>query len=82
MSLTLASAGSMVWFISAWAALAAVSVQYITARGLHYVDWPRLNKPDEAIYYGAYTAPSQRVLLTPIVQRGLASTRAARAAAR
>lgn len=26
--------------------------QYIVARGLFYVNWSRLNKPDEAIYYG------------------------------
>ena len=48
----------MTWFIVMWAVLATVSFQYIVARGLFYVNWPRLNKPDEAIYYGeSCTAP-------------------------
>ena len=51
-------AGPMTWFIVMWAVLATVSFQYIVARGLFYVNWPRLNKPDEAIYYGeSCTAP-------------------------
>ncbi len=42
----------MFYFSTFWSVVAAFAFQYIVARGLFYVDWPRLNKPDEAIFYG------------------------------
>lgn len=46
------SATSMTYFIAAWIVIATVSFNYMVARGIDYVDWPRLNRPEESIYYG------------------------------
>ncbi|EPQ32453.1 uncharacterized protein PFL1_00649 [Pseudozyma flocculosa PF-1] len=38
-------------FLLLWSLVAAASFQYMVARGLDYVAWPTLNRPDGTIFY-------------------------------
>lgn len=45
------SALSHVYFFTLWLVVAIGSAQYMVSRGLDYVAWPTLNRPDETIFY-------------------------------
>ena len=45
------SAGKGHYFALVWVLVALFSAQYMVARGLDYVAWPTLNRPDEVIFY-------------------------------
>lgn len=42
---------SHVYFFTLWFVVAIGSAQFIISRGLDYVAWPTLNRPDETIFY-------------------------------
>lgn len=42
---------SLVYYFMIWLSFASLSLLYIFMHGVHYVSWPRLNPPVEAIYY-------------------------------
>ncbi|CBQ67575.1 probable SAC1-recessive suppressor of secretory defect [Sporisorium reilianum SRZ2] len=42
---------SHVYFFTLWLVVAIGSLQFMVARGLDYVAWPTLNRPDETIFY-------------------------------
>ncbi|KAJ9477010.1 Phosphatidylinositol-3-phosphatase SAC1 [Pseudozyma hubeiensis] len=44
-------AWSHVYFFTLWLVVAVGSAQYMVSRGLDYVAWPTLNRPDETIFY-------------------------------
>ncbi|KDN52776.1 putative SAC1-recessive suppressor of secretory defect [Tilletiaria anomala UBC 951] len=45
------SATSMTYFVAAWIVIAMAAVQFMVSRGIDYVDWPKLNRPVEALFY-------------------------------
>ncbi|SPC65200.1 probable SAC1 - recessive suppressor of secretory defect [Ustilago sp. UG-2017b] len=42
---------SHVYFFTLWLVVAVGSAQFMVSRGLDYVAWPTLNRPDETIFY-------------------------------
>ncbi|SNX81489.1 probable SAC1 - recessive suppressor of secretory defect [Melanopsichium pennsylvanicum] len=42
---------SHVYFFSLWLVVAMGAFQFMVSRGLNYVAWPTLNRPDETIFY-------------------------------
>lgn len=42
---------SSLWFFTLWLVVAVGSFQFMVSRGLDYVAWPTLNRPDETIFY-------------------------------
>ncbi|KAN0066273.1 Phosphoinositide phosphatase sac1 [Thecaphora frezii] len=39
------------WFLILWSTVTVASFYYMVARGLDYVSWPMLNRPDQIIFY-------------------------------
>lgn len=46
-----AAISTHVYFFSLWLVVAVGSAQFMVSRGLDYVAWPTLNRPDETIFY-------------------------------
>lgn len=46
-----ASNAPLYWFVLFWLLLLVVALQFMTARGIDYVNWPRLNPLTENIFY-------------------------------
>ncbi len=45
------SLSSHLYFFTLWLVVAVGSLQFMVSRGLDYVAWPTLNRPDEMIFY-------------------------------
>lgn len=45
------SLSSHLYFFTLWLVVAVGSLQFMVSRGLDYVAWPTLNRPDETIFY-------------------------------
>ncbi len=55
---------SSLWFFTLWLVVAVGSFQFMVSRGLDYVAWPTLNRPDETIFYdGRASSLAPRVVL-------------------
>lgn len=45
------SSNSKLYFFTLWFVVFVASAQYMVSRGLDYVAWPTLNRPDDTIFY-------------------------------